>query len=154
MTFDAPNTVYGSADTQERCAKWAKKNGYRLLSRIKYCQHILNPRKRCPSSRRKPYPRECDLSRASNDGLNVFDHARVWQRTNGSRFILSHVYPHGRLSVKETARALEEAQQLARTRGLLVTVDPSMDWYGPGGTIPFRFELPNAWAVIGSDEVV
>jgi hypothetical protein len=129
-TFDRADCVYGGDDVARRCVAWAHANQFKLLRRTRYCEHILR-RVKCPATRDNNfYPRDCIEILLCHD---VFDHGRVWERVDKTRFLLSHVYG-------ELPKTLDMARELARKKSLIVRVDWSMDWYSPGHTIPLRFD--------------
>lgn len=108
----------------EKHDQWVKKHGLVLVPQIRFCAHVLMKRA-CPSSTRYL---ECSLGNHT-----AFDHGRVWQRQDGTRFLLAHVY-----AKRQTV--LDNVRPIATARGLTVAIDDSMDWYGCG-TVPLRFEL-------------
>lgn len=114
--------LYGSADTRARATRWAQDHGFQLLSRRAFCQHALLKR---------PCPKPVDCWHSWT--YEATDHGRVWQRPDGTRFLLAHVY--GTPDV-----VVPIATHFAETRGLRLTVDPTMDWYG-ATTIPLRYDL-------------
>lgn len=127
-TFDRPNTVYGSDDTRQRCARWAEAGSFKLVRRIRFCSHIL---------RRKACGR---LSFECMQRPDTFDHGRVWERVNGTRFLLAHEYVDLD-SASEVQELLARAREAAQRRGMVVCVDWSMNWYFPSRTVPLRFDV-------------
>ena len=115
--------VYGDAETRRRATAWCAANGFRLREDKagRFCRHVLVPHGRCPADGR------CGVS-----VYEAFDHGNVWERPDGTRFLLAHVYTTRDL-------ALVEAAPHARARGLRVCVDESMGWYG-AGTVPLRYD--------------
>ncbi len=116
--------LYGGEAICERATRWARANNFQLVERTRCCRHVLL-RRPCPSSTRYG---EC-----SHFPWPGFDHARVWQRPDGTRFLLAHEYA-------DRATILDAARPLAHARGFVVEIDDSMDWYGHG-TVPLRYDV-------------
>lgn len=114
----------GLAEQTAARAEWKHAHGYRPVERRSYCEHVLR-KVPCPSTTRY---------RACQERIYaIHDHGFIWQRRDGSRFLLAHVYT-------DPAKSLREAQEWAAARGLVVTSDPADGWYG-FDTTPLRYDL-------------
>ena len=103
---------------------WIKRNKLKLIARVRICGHILRKRA-CPSTTWYVSCVQCNYC--------ATDHWRVWERPDGSRFALAHVY----VSQED---AEENSKSFAALHGLTVISDPADGWYGYG-TIPLRYEV-------------
>ena len=114
------NMVYGGPDVNERMRVWSE------LQRLQRVDTWVC-RDACVLFSRRRRRNEC--YEGVPDHYETLDHANVWRREDGSRFILAHVYAH---DVPLAARtwALEQ--------GLRLISDPLDDWYGYG-TVPLRY---------------
>lgn len=108
---------------------WIRHHGVTLVQTYKCCEHVLQ-RLRCPPKTRY---RRCE----ERDHMAT-DHAQCWQRPDGTRFLLAHVYDF-------PERAIANAWHWAEPRGLVVVSDPADGWYGYG-TVPLRYELADGGA--------
>lgn len=128
--------TFGFDATAERALSWAQQNRFRLTAKVAFCSHALL-RKPCP-----PGPRGnrcCPLPAA-------FDHAHVWQRPDGSTFILSHIYS------TDYQQTLQLVSPIARARGLHAQLDLAADWYDPSHAAPLRYEPTTFWHRLADGE--
>jgi hypothetical protein len=109
---------------RQRRSEWAEARKLRLVPRSRVCAHVLR-KKACPSNTRYY---EC-----TGIDSKATDHWIVWQRPDGTRFGLAHVYA-------TADEALRNGRAWASSRGLVAISDPEDSWYGYG-TVPIRYEL-------------
>lgn len=130
--MEPTSTRVAASPKNDPMKSWASANHLRQVDvSPKWCAHVLRPRGWCHRYYMRP---DAQCKQRPTIG---FDHAHVWRRPDGSRFILAHEY------ADDTPKFRATLARIASEIGLRVTVgDPTDAWYS-ASTTPVRWELPS-----------